>query len=589
MPMTLRDLLAFGCTGDHDVVTADHLTDRPVSAVVAAAGVSGVASAEPGALIRVEGPGLAVDQPGFVLALRVAGDRRAAGLLVSGARGDMPAAVSALANHLDVAIVLTNVDDHSGRLVPIMNLLLTEPESSDAALIGMVTRKLHQNTADAEGMIRVLSSVLRIPVGVIDPRERVVAGWLPPQALRTDAVRGTALTGAQRVHAVGDDSLLIIQPIRFAPSSPVNLRIAALVPFLPSLARTVSQALGVAVWAFIAHMAAVSLTLDRVSGTRAALLARLLDEAEAPTTYVLESATAVGWRLGGLHTGVHIRADGGTVSRSFLSYRLEEALSSVDGTSSPVPDGDGWSFWLTEEDHEHETGTVLSLQNALLEVEKSCPGLRMRAGVGTPAEGTTGIRDSLADARLACMIALTREEPGAVERVDTRSAARLLINHYVTDTQLGSATQLLRPLLTADPAGQLLRTLSSYLDRQSSATGTALDLGIHRNTVLQRLERIRSLITVDLGDPDERLGLHLAVRLLLKEPRRPPTPTTVTEPPSPDRRALFEVSRTPGRELQRRQPGQQTGRLVGHVHDQPVEHADRPRHPVDQIRERNAG
>lgn len=589
MPMTLRDLLAFGCTGDHEVVTADRLSDRPVSAVVAVTGVSGMTSVEPGELICVEDPGLAVDQPGFVRALHVAADRRAAGLLVPGTRAGASPAVCALANQLGVAVVLTNVDDHPGRLVPIMNLLLTEPESSDAAVIGMVTRKLHQNIADAEGMVRVLSTVLRLPVGVIDPQERVVAGWLPPQALRANAVRGRAVTGAQRVHAVGDGSLVIIQPIRFVPTSPVNLRIAAVVPVVPSLARTVSQALGVAVWAFIAYMAMVSLNLDRVTGTRAALLARLLDEAEAPSTYALESATAAGWRLGGLHTGVHIRADGGAVSRSFLSYRLGEALAPLDGTSSPVPDGDGWSFWLTDEDHEREARTVLSLQNALLEVERSCEGLRMRAGVGTPAEGTAGIRDSLADARLACTIALTRDEPGAVERVDTRSATRLLINHYVTDTQLGSATQLLRPLITADPSGQLLRTLSSYLDRQSSATGTALDLGIHRNTVLQRLERIRSLIAVDLGDPDERLGLHLAVRLLLKEPRRSPTATTVTEPPSADRRALFEVSRTHSRDLQRRQPGQQAGRLAGHVHDQSVEHADGPRHPVDQIRERNAG
>ncbi|MFF0448905.1 helix-turn-helix domain-containing protein [Streptomyces sp. NPDC004609] len=38
-------------------------------------------------------------------------------------------------------------------------------------------------------------------------------------------------------------------------------------------------------------------------------------------------------------------------------------------------------------------------------------------------------------------------------------------------------------------------------------------LGVHRNTVLHRLERVRALLPVDLSRPDERLVVHLATRV----------------------------------------------------------------------------
>jgi DNA-binding PucR family transcriptional regulator len=38
-------------------------------------------------------------------------------------------------------------------------------------------------------------------------------------------------------------------------------------------------------------------------------------------------------------------------------------------------------------------------------------------------------------------------------------------------------------------------------------------LGVHRNTVLHRLDRARTLLPVDLARPDERLVVHLATRV----------------------------------------------------------------------------
>jgi DNA-binding PucR family transcriptional regulator len=72
---------------------------------------------------------------------------------------------------------------------------------------------------------------------------------------------------------------------------------------------------------------------------------------------------------------------------------------------------------------------------------------------------------------------------------------------------------MLEPL--RDQPGDLLRTLTAYLDAESSLTETAAVLGVHRNTVAARVARAQELLGVELTDPDERLALHLACRSVL--------------------------------------------------------------------------
>ncbi|WP_128643310.1 helix-turn-helix domain-containing protein [Streptomyces sp. SS] len=75
---------------------------------------------------------------------------------------------------------------------------------------------------------------------------------------------------------------------------------------------------------------------------------------------------------------------------------------------------------------------------------------------------------------------------------------------------------MLAPLLAADRDGTLLRTLAVVLDQGAAPSAAAEILGVHRNTVAARLERIRSL-GFDPEDPTQRLPLHLACRVLLTE------------------------------------------------------------------------
>jgi hypothetical protein len=59
----------------------------------------------------------------------------------------------------------------------------------------------------------------------------------------------------------------------------------------------------------------------------------------------------------------------------------------------------------------------------------------------------------------------------------------------------------------------LLQTLETYLDLAGNAHATAQQLRLHRTTLYYRLQRIEELADTDLKDGNERLCLHLALKL----------------------------------------------------------------------------
>jgi len=62
-----------------------------------------------------------------------------------------------------------------------------------------------------------------------------------------------------------------------------------------------------------------------------------------------------------------------------------------------------------------------------------------------------------------------------------------------------------------------LKTLCCYLDEQMNLAQTSKVLGIHRNTLIQRIERINGIIGLDLKDPMSRLWIRMAIYLLDEE------------------------------------------------------------------------
>lgn len=59
----------------------------------------------------------------------------------------------------------------------------------------------------------------------------------------------------------------------------------------------------------------------------------------------------------------------------------------------------------------------------------------------------------------------------------------------------------------------LLQTLETYLDLAGSALATARHLRLHRTSLYYRLQRVEKLAGTDLRDGEERLSLHLSLKL----------------------------------------------------------------------------
>jgi hypothetical protein len=103
----------------------------------------------------------------------------------------------------------------------------------------------------------------------------------------------------------------------------------------------------------------------------------------------------------------------------------------------------------------------------------------------------------------------------AVARADRLPAYRLLGGlHNVPDGRR-QATALLAPLLAGSPAAvaDRLATLRAVLETPGAAEAAAA-LGIHRNTLAYRVRRIEASTGWRIADPEFRLALSIAVRLV---------------------------------------------------------------------------
>ncbi len=532
MSMTLSHLLSVGFFPDQLVIATERALRGLVGSVVSPAGPRAVADVAPAALLVFARSRLRAEDVRTDLAIRLAAQRSAAGIVLQRPPAPLPLATRSLAERSGLALVLVDHPEPD-RLAPVMDRFLRIPEVADAGMLSVVAHRLRAAGHDSREMVRVVADTLRHPVALVDAQGRVVAGTLP-EATLAGVLDHTARLGAGRpapwVRAVPGtwDELLVAQPIQLTPTAPANLWLLARVPVSPAAtARAAGQVLGVAAWAFVAYLAAGAVDLHQRDRRRSALLSRLLDEGEPPHRQVLEQATSAGWRLGGWHTAVHIctRRGSATVPPATLRELLREKLARQGFDGDVIAREDGWSFWASADARpsaaEVQT-TVRSVRHALLSAEHDYPELRLCAGVGAADEGIAGLERSLREAGQAALLARGSHTAAAVELIGTGDAKRLLVNRYVTGMQNDLAEQLLSPLVVADPSGQLVHTLSCYLDHESAATATAAALGVHRNTVLQRLERIRALLSVDFADADERLALHLATRLVRPAPQEHP-------------------------------------------------------------------
>jgi PucR C-terminal helix-turn-helix domain/GGDEF-like domain len=134
-------------------------------------------------------------------------------------------------------------------------------------------------------------------------------------------------------------------------------------------------------------------------------------------------------------------------------------------------------------------------------------------GVGRPRAELSEVRMSYDEAALAARVAVRLPGVGPVASWSQLGIYRVLSQLSSEVTNSASVHPGLEELLK-DPRNQpLLETLETYLDMAGNARATAVRMNLHRTSLYYRLERVEQLAGTDLKNGNERLSLHLALKL----------------------------------------------------------------------------
>jgi hypothetical protein len=132
------------------------------------------------------------------------------------------------------------------------------------------------------------------------------------------------------------------------------------------------------------------------------------------------------------------------------------------------------------------------------------------AGIGAARPDIADVSASVREARLAARVAHAVPRLRPVAAWADLGVHRLLACGPRRALREGAVDPAALPLL-ARP--DLAATAIAYLDHAGNVARAAAELGIHRQTLYYRLQRIEELTGLDLADGRDRLRLHLALTL----------------------------------------------------------------------------
>ncbi len=145
------------------------------------------------------------------------------------------------------------------------------------------------------------------------------------------------------------------------------------------------------------------------------------------------------------------------------------------------------------------------------------PSGLVAAGISRPASGLSRLREAYREAKDSVSIA---NELGDREQTTFYGDLKLFqlllaLKERNLDHLRRFYLETLGPLVEHDARkqGDLIRTLNGFFEANGNLAKAATDLDVHRNTLVYRLERISELTGLNLDDADNRLILHLALKI----------------------------------------------------------------------------
>lgn len=441
------------------------------------------------------------------LLVRRAAAARCVAVVVPRPDDPLPASLHRVTARLGVVVVLHDPARGTQALAVEAQLLVGNPDVVESrVLLDVAGRPTHQPRTSEE-VIETLADALGGDAGLVDGHGARVAGegllTTPDRLMEVSTLDSwTADDGravvAMRASPVGEPAWLVVE--RDTPG--------------PRWAPLARRALALVRGELLAWLTSERLESERRARVRSMLLNDIVDRPFA-SAEAIAAAQDIGWDLSGWHIGFHVSFTGEPRPER---WELELAASgaSTEGLSlhGVVERSDGWVMWSTGDAPPTPQALrrkIRHVREALEQVRGGAPERGVALGVGSPQRHPDGLARTLREAREAAVLAPSGRGSVAVRAVQDLGASQLLVGWYGSGLFQEASRQILGPL---DDAGEdeVLATLAAYLERACSTAQTARALGVHRNTVLQRVTRAERLLGVSLNQPDTRLALQLALR-----------------------------------------------------------------------------
>ncbi|HXM54852.1 MAG TPA: helix-turn-helix domain-containing protein [Candidatus Dormibacteraeota bacterium] len=162
------------------------------------------------------------------------------------------------------------------------------------------------------------------------------------------------------------------------------------------------------------------------------------------------------------------------------------------------------------------------LRQALAGFVERCPqptARQLLVAIGGAAEDIGALPRSRQEADHVLRVLRRRGGRQLAEIEEVRMSALLLhLADLARERPFPPSKQLLAQVEEDRRLGtEFTATLRAYLEEFGDVNRAAARLGVHTNTVRNRMRRVVQLWPIDLDDPEERLGLLLELKLLLEE------------------------------------------------------------------------
>ena len=142
-------------------------------------------------------------------------------------------------------------------------------------------------------------------------------------------------------------------------------------------------------------------------------------------------------------------------------------------------------------------------------------GIRLSIGIGNQCQSLNDYRRGFAEASEALQMGQSLNHDGSVTHFNDLGVYRYLYKIARMDDLRDMYQDQVARISTYDrrKGTDLLDTLETYLECAGNLTKTSERLFVHRNTLIQRLERLQSLCDIDIQDRSNWLTLQVAIKV----------------------------------------------------------------------------